>query len=172
MFGVRLREHEEFGVGGIASQFGVALGEVVDLVVGQRQAQFGIRLGQRRTRIAAKRDVHQVARLAAQEQTLRLIETGQHRLRHGIVQHRQHIVVARVACRGQPTHLPGGTALDPMHVETGVMQDVGGFAGPWRDRAQARHHPQRSRLGLTVLGFQGFEQTLALLALRARSRHR
>jgi hypothetical protein len=97
-------------------------------------------------RIAAARDMHQIAGRSGQEQTLCVLDAGQHRLRHGVVQHRHDGVVIRRFGRRQARYLPGQPAFDPTYIvagpiEAGAMQDIGGLARPWRDRAEARHNP-------------------------------
>ena len=71
VLGVRLREHHELDVGGIALQRREVLHQVVDLVVRKRQAQFGVG---RHQRLAAARQRHraQRARGLVHEQPRRL----------------------------------------------------------------------------------------------------
>ena len=168
VLGVGLGEHEKFGVGGVAAQLGVALDQVVDLVVGQGQTQPRIGLLQRLLRLRAQRHVHQITGMAGQEQAPRIVQPGQHRLRHRVMQQIHDRRVIRRAGIGQAADLPGQPALDAAHVETRAMQDVGGLARPRRDRAQPRHHPQRGRLRSGILRLQHGQQALALLAFGRR----
>ncbi len=86
VLGVGLREHHQFDVAGIASQLDEVFHQVVDFVFGQREAQLGV--GGRQRLAAAGQHVDAVHRLRVDmdEQFLHLVERGQHRFGHPIVQ--------------------------------------------------------------------------------------
>ena len=99
VLGVRLREHHELDVGGIALQRREVLHQVVDLVVGQRQAELGVRRHQRVTP-ARQRNGAQRPRLLVREQSRRVAAVEQHGFGHAVEQRRG---AARAASsRGKP----------------------------------------------------------------------
>ncbi len=85
VLGIRLREHHQLDVGGIATELREVLHEVVDLVGCQRQAERGIGLDQRRA--AALGEVHARHRLrrGVVEECRRLLVARDHRLGHAVV---------------------------------------------------------------------------------------
>ncbi|ABM42454.1 conserved hypothetical protein [Acidovorax sp. JS42] len=148
---VGLGEHHQLHVGGVARQAREGVDQVVDLVVGQGQAPGLVRSLQRRT--PALQHVHEGHGLGLQlgEQALRLVQRGDHRFRHAVVQERRNLLQLLGAQLGLATQQAAleadavfGNALDAAHHQAAVVGDVRGLGRPGRHRAQARsdiqHH--------------------------------
>ena len=168
MLGVRLREHHELDVGGIALQRREVLHQVVDLVVRERQAEFGVGLDQR---IAAARQRHgaQRTRRLVREQPRGLGALEQHGLGHAIEQRRrERAQLLRESAPGVGDQRPHDAALDAAHrFEAAHVRDVGGLARPGRDGAETRHHDD---LGArTVRSAAGLARTVGQQALEQRA---
>jgi hypothetical protein len=134
---VGLREHHQLDVGRVALQLAVGLDQVVDLVLGQRQAHLDIGRGQR---AAPGGDIDKAQRLGRQflEQAGGIVTRGDHGLGHAGVRV-QRLAAAQQALLADDRDFD--TALDAVDMrEAAVMGDVGGLAGPRRDRAEARDH--------------------------------
>ena len=119
---VRLREHHQLDVRGIAAKLPVALHEVLDLVVGKREAEARARGAERGLAIRAERHEREGPRLARGREHLREIRLAQdHALGHPIRERRtdrSQIADARDRVRDRP--------LDPRHRgEAADMRDVG-----------------------------------------------
>ena len=157
---VRLREHGELGVGGVAPHGAVGALEISDLVGAQRQAEPRIRLPQLGDGNPLERP-----RRHALEEPRRVVERREHGLGHAIVQQRGDAGLARV--NGEC-----GAALDaPDRGEAAVSRDVGRLGRPGGDSAQARHDQvngaaRRPCAALTI-GEQPLEQRALLRDERA-----
>ena len=150
VLGVRLREHGEFDVGGIAANGTEVLKEVVDLVRGQREPHLPVGFPECRPALPAtgehRYDCHGSGFKMA-EQRLGLIEILEYDLRHPVVQQRQNGCppFADLATTGEPVR---DAALDAAHgIEPAAARDVGGFRGPWGDRSHARYGQQHGAFG-------------------------
>ena len=148
---VGLREHHQFDIGRIASQFAVGGDQIVDLVVGQRQPHVAIGGCQRIAATAAHRNrAHRLA-LEGAEQDSRIGVCLQHRFRHPVVQQRRHRLAGSDRKVARATEKPGfksdevpATTLDARDTaEAAVAGDVGRLACPWRDRPKARNDVER-----------------------------
>ena len=127
MFGVRLREHHEFGVGRVTSQRGVIPDEVVDLVAGQGKTQFRIRAGQRGVPVVGQPYDAERRRHMLLEQAYCLLAMREDGLRHAVVQQRRE-PGQRVGGGRANRQCIADAALDAPHfVEVTGMRDVGGF---------------------------------------------
>ena len=128
MLGVRLGEHGELGVAGIAAERAIGALEVFDLVLAQRKAELGIGCSQRRQWNMAKRPRRHVL-----EELRRLVEGREHGLGHAVVEQCGNAGLGRVDGERR-------AALDALHgLEAAVAGDVGRLRRPGRDRAEARH---------------------------------
>ena len=148
MLGIGLREHHQFGIGRIASEFGVARGQIFDFV--RRQGQAEARIGRTAVRPAASspRSMRSSgAGRAGAEQSLRLVERGR-------APTASSDRAARARACAQPSlsrdrravDVEGDAALDALHGKAAAAQDVGGLRRPRRNRAEARHDPQARAL--------------------------
>ena len=127
VFRVGLREHHQFGVGGVAAQCAVAVHQILDFIRRQRQTQVRIGGLQRRLRVAGQRDVLERAGLAVQKQTSGVIDARQHRLGHAVVQHVQRGGMRRLIGRRQCIQRIGHAALDARAADAAAAQDVAGL---------------------------------------------
>ncbi len=142
VLGVRLREHHELHVRGIALQRREVGHQVVDLVVREREAEIHVRFDQR---IAAggQRYLAQGTRGLVREQARGLAASQQHRLRHTVEQRRREraqLVRGKLLRRGQGPH---DATLDAQHrIQAADMRNVGRLARPGGNRAETRHHDE------------------------------
>ena len=111
MFGVRLREHHQFGIGRIATQFAEALLQVFDFIRAQRQAEAGVRHRQLRCRNALKR----TARRGAANSARGVRARRQQRLRHRVVQQARQFCRSDIVGRRQADQVQAQAALDALH---------------------------------------------------------
>lgn len=157
---VGLREHHQLDVARVASEPGEGFDQVVDLVFRQRQAK--TRVGRHQRGAAPALHVDQRHRLGRQlaEKAGGLLDRGQHRFGHAVVQRDGHggqqvaFEHGRLADqRGLELQVVLGDALDPAQRQAAVVGDVGGLGGPGRDGAQARRDDHRgARLGRRLEG--------------------
>ena len=140
MFRVGLREHHQFGVAGVATEFAVTRFQVLDFVRAQGQAEARIGFAQRRQRDPLQR----AGRLAA-EQASGVLAPRQQGLRHRIVQRARQRSRARICIGRQAGDIDTHAAFDPLHRVTGPTQDFGRLARPGRKCAQTRRHVARLR---------------------------
>ena len=152
MLGVRLREHHQLDVGGIAAQAPEIVDEVVDLVGREREAHRGVGLLERLR--AAVEDVDPCERLrrVVLEELLRLGHVRHHRLGHAVVDgavERPARTVGKRAgiARGD---VVGDAALDAHDLHEGaVVRDVGGLGRPGGNRPGTRDDQQQlTRVGV------------------------
>lgn len=159
VFAIRLREHHQFDVARVAPERVERVDQIIDFVVGQCEAQRAVRGHQR---IApGPRDVHPLERRRRQfvEQTVSVLPIGYDRFGHAIVQR----VGQRITCVRVQLLLPTeqrrfqddrefDAALDAPHrLQTAVVRDIGGFAGPRRDSAETRHDQEGLRVTMRCL---------------------
>ena len=163
VLGIGLREHGEFGVGGIAAKRAEIFEQIVDLVGGKREAHGQVGFGQRRTAVRREIDCDQRPRRHMAEQLRRSVQGIEHRLGHAIVQHRRDLPPAAGCAFG----VIGDAALyAPHRRQAALARDVGGLGRPGRDRADARHHQnQLARRGRGPRRFAIDEQLLQQRAL-------
>ena len=176
---VGLREHHELDVAGVATQAGEGVDQVIDFVLGQRKAEAGVRGHQRRAAAGLHVDLRH--RLCGQlaEQAGGLLDRGQHRFGHAVMQ--------RAGRGGQLVAFQHGgladqrrlelqvilrDALDPAQGQAAVVGDVGGLGGPGRHGAQTRGDDHRgTRLGRRLEGLAvGQQRGKALAVGRAERR--
>jgi hypothetical protein len=96
MLRIRLREHHQLDVSGIALQFAEGSHQVGDLIVGQRQSPIAIGLAQSAMTVIAQADDPQRPGCRAVKQPLRIGGLYPHRLRHPIVQVGRQLLQLRV----------------------------------------------------------------------------
>ena len=133
---VGLREHHQFDVRRLPVQVGVLRRQVGDLVRRESEPQAPVRIAQRRF---APPGTHHRSRLPLGEDVVEaFLDPGD--LGHAVVEDRGDFrMVAAV-------HEPADAAFNPTHtVETAAAEDVGGLAGPRRDRAGPRRHRAHAR---------------------------
>ncbi len=164
VLGVRLREHHQLDVGGVAADAAEVVDQVVDLVLRQRQAQLTVGCLERRTAAAEDVDAGERLRCIVVEELVGLVQRRQHRFGHAVVQQRQQ---RRALAGVLRIHRVRGAALDAHDlVEAALARDVGGFRRPRRDRSQARHDEQQRagrRLLRRRMGAQQIDQPCQLL---------
>ncbi len=164
VLGVRLGEHHQLEVAGVSLQSLEGLDQVVDLVRRQGQAQPRVGLDQGLPTLLPQRHHLDRPRLRPLEQGRGLLDPRQHRLGHPVVQQRedrQPLLLGPGAVDG-PDH-PSLDPGDPRHLAG--AHDLGGLAGPGRDRARARgdqhvHPRQVPGRGLVAVGEQGRQDAL------------
>jgi hypothetical protein len=145
VLGVRLREHHELDIGGIAPECREVLHQVVDFIVRQRETQLGVRSHQC-IATGGQRHGAQGTCLFLDEEPRRIAALEQRRLGHAIEQRRREPrgVFARDLAGG--FNSPDDAAFDASHgIETAHVRNVGGLARPGRDRAEARYHRDLER---------------------------
>ena len=155
MLAVGLREHHQLDIGRVAIQARLeSVDQVVDFVVGQREAEPAVRDDQRAAALAQQVDVHQRLGGLLVEQVDGRLALERDALGHAVVQQHgrgpQLVVGQRLdaAQQARPDRQPElGHALDAVQRQAAVARDVGGLAGPRRDRAQARHHHHQRGVG-------------------------
>ncbi|MND85833.1 hypothetical protein D3C80_777720 [compost metagenome] len=147
VLGVRLGEHHQLDVVGVAAQFIEALHQVVDLVLGQGQAELDVGLLQRGAAAAEDVDHGQRLGLGMAEQAGGLFLAGQHQLGHAVMQAAGDQL--GVGLGELAAHVVGDTALEALNLgQAAVAGDVGGLARPGRNGAEARHHQEHPAAGL------------------------
>ncbi len=170
---VGLRKHHQFDVARVAAQAREGFDEVVDLVLGQRQAETGV--GRDQGLAAAGLHVDLRHRLGRQftEKAGRLLDGGEHRFGHAVVQRAGH-GGERVAFddgrladqRRFELQVVLRDPLDPAQRQAAVVGDVRGLGGPGRHGAQARRDDHRGarlrwRLEGLAVGQQRGEAVMA-----------
>ena len=162
VLGVRLGEHHQLGIAGVAAKHGIVLGEIGDLVGGEGEAETQVGGLERSDRIRGQGDAFERAGRAGIEQALQGRHLADDRLRHRVMQGGDHAGPFRRCGRRRGFELEGGAALDARHGETATAQDVGGLARPRRDRAEPGHHPQGCRSRRTGEGIEDGGEALAV----------
>ena len=139
VFGVRLGEHHQFDIGGIAAQLAEILEQVVDLVLGERETQFGVCDLESDASATGDIDHMQRARLMLFKQHRRLVQTGVNHFHHPVVQQRQYRLGIEVTLQ-VVRHTAFNTAD---FVQAGVMSNIGSFGRPGRNGAWTGHSKQK-----------------------------
>ncbi len=157
MLGVRLGEHHQLDVGGVAAQVAEGLHQVVDLVLGQRQPQLDVGGGQRLAPPLEDIDAAQRRRLVALEQLGGVAGIAEHRLGHAVVEGGLDAREGLLGEHALELHPVGDAALDATDLrQAAVVGDIGGLGGPGRLGADARHHqeqlPLAARLAQALVG--------------------
>jgi hypothetical protein len=171
MLRVRLSEHRELHIGGIARDTAVVRKQVVDFVGCQSKPQGHVGVFQGRASPCEHPDDCQRFRLVMAEQCISLVERAEYRFGHAVVNESSYpmqIGIERIAAGKKPCNAP----LDAANrFKTASARDIGRLGGPRRDRAQARHAEQHAALArrlrlavlqeaLEYLGFARFEHSL------------
>jgi hypothetical protein len=139
MLRIRLREHHEFDIRGIAPQLAEGQDQVVDFIGRQSQPPAGIGLGQRRVTLVTQDNAAQRSRCSGTEQALGLIGLRPNRFGHAIVQQRAQILERRSRKLVGRIDEVQGAALQPADdPEPAHLRNVRGFARPRGYRPQAR----------------------------------
>ena len=144
---VRLREHHQFHVGGVALELGVRRQQVVQFVFGEREAQAAV--GGFECRAAFRHDRHggQFTRGRVAEQARRGGFVRKHGVRHAVVQQGRQRFQRRGSQRRRGLQCVTHAAFNAVHLrETTALRNIRGLAGPRRDSAETRHHQQRHRV--------------------------
>ena len=126
VLGIRLREHHQFNIGGIALHARKIFDEISDFVCGQRKPHVAIRARQRRH--TAIKNIHRGKRfgIKALEQFIRVFHCREHVLGHAVVDQRRQCQ-ARCLMR-IPAHPKRRATLNPAHrFKTAMFGDVRGF---------------------------------------------
>ncbi len=154
---VRLGEHHEFHVRGIAPQPPVALQQVVDLVRRQGQAEPAVRPLQGLPAVDTEIHPFQGGRCGGGEQGFQLRRLGGQHLYQRVVQQAQGGAVGQQSLQRFPATEQGvdhGPLDAPHRVESALAGNVGSLAGPRGDGARPGRHPagqapgrHRRRLG-------------------------
>ena len=134
MFGVGLREHHQFDVGGVASELVEVVYQVVDLVDGKCQAQFLVRVLQ--CKLAALEDVHAGQRLwctVFEYLVFDTVDVADDGFGHAVMQQWQQDFLLSIAQRFAALALEEehDAAFDALHLgQAAMLGDVGGFGRP------------------------------------------
>ena len=181
VFAVRLGEHHQFHIGGVALEAVEGVDEVVDLVIGQSQAKAGIRSFQRSA--AARQHVHMLHRRGLQlgEQGCSSAAVSHHRFGHAVMQQGgdlAQLLGGQLGCLAQQARFQANAvlsdALDAADGDAAVARNVGGLGGPGRQGSQTGSNNQcgtflRPGVGVAI-GQQG-RQPLLFGSRRRRIRH-
>ncbi len=140
VLGVRLREHHQLHVGGIALERAVGGEKVVDLVGSERETEALVGLDERLTAALRQRDGAQRTRRVMIEEPLRVLDARHPRFDHTVVEHGRQRGELRRLERLCGSYSIGDAALDAANrSEAAHVRDIGGLARPRRNRARARH---------------------------------
>ena len=140
VFGVRLGEHHQLGVGGVALKPREGGCQVVHFVAGERQAEAQVGRFERGAGLGAQGDARERARRAGRVQRTEVVVEQEH-LRHAVVQ------CAEVG--GATTlEVPAHAALHPRNgAQAAAVEDVRCLARPRRDSARAGHDGKQRGAG-------------------------
>ena len=148
VLGVRLGEHHQLHITGIAAQGGKAFYQIVDLVIRQGQAQRAVRLLQGGAPPRKHIDTAHGGRLGMLEQATCRLQAVENTLGHAIVKQRLNLLPTRGVQALRQFQPEGGAPLEAANrSQTTVVGDVGGFAGPGGDGPRARHDQRQCRSG-------------------------
>ena len=145
MLAVGLGKHHQLHIRGVALLLGKGFEQVVDFIVSQCQPPFLVGLLQRLAACIrpSGEDIHMRHGCGIQtgKQVLSSIQRGQNAFGHAVVQQRLDGLALRICQRRAMQKILGAT-LDAMHAhrfgQAAVAGNIGGFAGPRRNRAHAR----------------------------------
>ena len=146
MLRVRLSEHRELHIGGVAGDLAVVRQEVVDFVGRESEPEGPIGLFEGRA--PSRHDVHDCERprIEVAKQRARLIERAEHGFCHAVVNELEDPMrfgIGRAAAGKEPR----SPALDAAHrFEAASARELGRLRRPRRDRAQARHAEKHAAL--------------------------
>ena len=175
MLGVRLREHHQLDVGGVAPEASERPRQVLDLVGGQREAELAIRLVQSGTTARSECHGRHRTRRDVREQAPGSLGTVEDCLGHPVVDQRQQRGAVRGSQRrsSDGPHVVRDPALDARDgVETAVPGDVGRLGRPRRNRSGSRHDEQAAVARIAVVigrsvGQQAIERGTLVVTQRA-----
>ena len=160
MLGVRLREHGELGIRGVAPEAAKGLLEVLQLVFAQGKPEPQVRLRQLRQPDELQRTGDDML-----EQARCILERLEHGFGHAVVQQRGDFRAAGI-------DVVSRTPLDAPHArEAAVARDVGRLGRPRRDGAEPGHDEKQRpvrRLRRRAVFKQPLEDLRLALAERAR----
>jgi len=166
VLGVRLREHHQLHVRGIARELREGVREVVDLVGRQGQAQLRIGALEGELALGAQRDALEGARRLVAKERTRLVPAVEHALGHGVVEQ----IIEGAAPWQIADQAIGHAALDTPHLrEATAADDLRGLGRPGRQRTEARNHQTQQAL-LRGFGHGPQEASQASPLLRRRRR--
>ena len=138
MLGVGLRKHHELDIRRVASELLERLDQVADLIVRERKAELGVGARERRVPVRTERHPPQRTRCTAAKE-VRLVLRDPERLGHSIMQQRPERAQLGLRKRLHRLDVVGRAALDPPYrLEAADEDDIGGLAGPGRDRPEPR----------------------------------
>jgi hypothetical protein len=144
MFGIRLREHHQFGIGGIALFRAEFFRQIGHLVGRQGEAQLAIGALERRQALAEQRNAAQPGRRVHGKQVVRQHVPVEQGLGHPVVQQRRKDRDLLSRERLRRNQAESDQAFNAPHdLEPATVDDIGGLARPGRDGADARDHQQR-----------------------------
>ena len=133
VLGVRLREHHQFRIRGVAAERREGVGQVVHFVRGEREAQAPVRGVEGGARIVAQRDVPQRAGRGGQCEQAEVVADDDG-LGHAVAQRLE-------AGWAGAVEVPADASLHPRHgAQAAAVEYVRRLARPRRDRARTRHH--------------------------------
>ena len=142
VFGVRLREHHQFHVRGVAAHGGELLREIVDLAVGQRQPKRPVAVHQRLCTLAQHIHRGQRFRAAAGEQRGLPGRVGYHGLGHAVMEQRQQSLGFRVIQVPAQPKTVGSAPFQPLQRQAADPGYFRGLGSPRRDGSDSRNHHQ------------------------------
>ena len=139
MLAVGLRKHHQLHVGGVATEFTEVAFEIFDFVLSQRQAPALVGVNQRGATAPQHIDLLKRLRLKLLEQGKALIQGGEDRFSHAVVQEVSQghqgllIQISFAQQRSRPLKLDLHQTLDASHRHAAVVRNVGGLGRPGRD---------------------------------------
>ncbi len=143
MLGVRLGEHHQFDVVGVALQADEGVDQVIDLVFSQGQAQLGVGLFQRGTAATQHVDRGQRLWLGMAEQAGGLLKVAQDDLGHAVVQRVSNQL--RLSIAELAGNVERNAALQALDLgQAAIASNVAGLARPRRDGAETRQHQEQT----------------------------
>ena len=157
MFRVGLGEHHQFHIGGIAPEFAEHGQQIIQLRRRERQPEFIVGRAQRPNAARCQVNIAQRGRFIVLEQGMGGLNIRHDGLGHAVMQQgSEPLAFGGIEARagGQVKAINPAPFDPPELAEAAVAEDVGGLAGPGRDRARPRHDDnvsgQAVRLGAAL----------------------
>ena len=142
MFRVGLGEHHQFHIGGIAPEFAEHGRQIIQFRRRERQPEFIVGRAQRPNAARCQADIAQRGRFMLCKQGAGGLGIEDGGLGHAVMQQGPEPLAfggAKARAVGQVKAINPTPFDPPEFAEAAVAEDVGGLAGPGRDRARPRH---------------------------------
>ena len=145
VLGIDLGEHHQLDIRRIAPHVGKVVDQIIDFIVGQCQPHLGIGPLQRRTPATEQVNPLQRCRVGMQKQALGLIQIGEHRFGHAVMQQMSDPVRIDFSHRIKGIGHPTLDSTDPL--QTTDPRYLGRATRPWTQGPRPRHHQQHRSVG-------------------------